>query len=53
LRLRKKWGWPKGAVAEVLADRAFADYKLYTDPYLPSIYDKTAIPAARLARFGC
>lgn len=49
----KDTGWPKDAVAEVLADPAFDDYKLYADPILPSIYDKTAIPPARLARFGC
>jgi hypothetical protein len=31
----------------------FADYKLVADPYTLSIYDKTAIPAERAARFGC
>jgi hypothetical protein len=49
----KLTGYPKDAVAEVLADTGFDDYKLYADPILPSIYDKVAIPPARMARFGC
>jgi hypothetical protein len=49
----KLTGWPNDAVAEVLADPAFDNYKLYADPILPSIYDKVAIPPARMARFGC
>lgn len=46
-------GWPKDAVAMVLNDPSFDNYQLYADPYLPSTYDKTAIPADRLAKFGC
>lgn len=49
----KTTGWPKDAVATMLADPNFDDYQLYADPYLPSIYDRTAIPVSRLARFGC
>jgi hypothetical protein len=51
--IAKLTGYPNDAVAEVLADPAFDDYKLYADPILPSIYDKVAIPPARMARFGC
>ena len=49
----KMTGWPKDAVATILADPNFNSYQLYADPYLPSIYDKVAIPVSRLARFGC
>jgi hypothetical protein len=49
----KMTGWPKDAVATVLADPNFDTYQLYADPYLPSIYDKMAIPVNRLAKFGC
>ena len=46
-------GWPRDAVATVLADPSFDNYQLYADPFLPSIYDIMAIPVRRLARFGC
>jgi hypothetical protein len=46
-------GWPKDAVATILNQPSFADYQLYADPYLSSIYDKTGIPPNRLAKFGC
>jgi hypothetical protein len=49
----KTSNWPRDAVATVLADPNFNGYQMYADPYLPSIYDKTAIPEYRLARFGC
>jgi hypothetical protein len=45
--------WPNDAVAMVLNDPSFDKYQLYADPYLPSIYDKAAIPPNRLAKFGC
>ncbi|MGH6834365.1 MAG: hypothetical protein ACREC9_02225 [Methylocella sp.] len=51
--ISKMTGWPKDAVAAVLADPSFDNYRLYADPYLPSIYDRTDIPPSRLARFGC
>jgi hypothetical protein len=51
--ISKMTGWPKDAVATVLADSSFDNYQLYADPYLPSIYDKMTIPVSRLARFGC
>ncbi|MGH6868237.1 MAG: hypothetical protein ACREDA_05060 [Methylocella sp.] len=51
--IAKMTGWPKDAVAAVLADPSFDNYQLYADPYLPSIYDRTDIPPSRLARFGC
>jgi hypothetical protein len=49
----KTSGWPKDAVATILADSNFDGYQLYADAYLPSVYDKTAIPVDRLAKFGC
>jgi hypothetical protein len=49
----KMTGWPKDAIASVLSDPRFNGYQLYADPYLPSVYDKTAIPADRIVRFGC
>jgi hypothetical protein len=51
--IAEETGYPNDAVAEVLADPAFDDYKLYADPTFPFIYDKVAIPPARMARFGC
>jgi hypothetical protein len=53
IALQKMNGWPKDAVATILADPAYADYKLVNDPYTMSVYDKTAIPADRAAKFGC
>ena len=51
--ISKMTGWPKDAIATVLSDSSFEGYQLYADPYLPSVYDRTAIPADRMARFGC
>jgi hypothetical protein len=51
--ISKMTGWPKDAVATILADPNFNNYQLYADPYLLSIYDRVAIPVSRLAKFGC
>lgn len=53
IMLEKSHLWPADAVAALLADPAFNDYKLVADPYTMSIYDKTPIPADRAVRFGC
>lgn len=53
IMLEKSHLWPADAVAALLADPAFNDYKLVADPYTMSIYDKTPIPADRAATFGC
>ena len=53
LYLAKPVRWPEDAVALVLADSAYNDYKLYQDPYSLSKYDVTPIPPARQAQFGC
>lgn len=51
--ISKMTGWPEDALAIVLSDPNFNAYQLYADPYLASVYDKTAIPVDRVARFGC
>nr|WP_294551767.1 hypothetical protein [uncultured Rhodopila sp.] len=45
--------WPGDAVAEILKNPAFADYKIVTDPYTLSKFDKTSVPDDRAAHFGC
>jgi hypothetical protein len=49
----KMSGWPHDAVAMVLNEPSLGSYTIYADPYLPSNYDKEAIPPTRLANFGC
>jgi hypothetical protein len=51
--LEKSHLWPADAVAVIMADQRYADYKLIADPYTMSKFDKTGIPADRAPRFGC
>jgi hypothetical protein len=53
LYLAKTTRWPEDAVALILADPAYDDYRLYQDPYSLSKYDVTPIPPDRQAQFGC
>lgn len=51
--LDKSPGWPDDALAAVLADPLFDEYRIVAAPYSMSRYDKTPIPPDRAARFGC
>ncbi len=51
--LDKRHYWPGDAVARIVADQIYADYKLVADPYSLSKFDKAAIPQGRKPRFGC
>jgi hypothetical protein len=53
IMLEKSHLWPADAVATILADPAYAGYRLIADPYTLSKFDNTPIPADRAARFGC
>jgi hypothetical protein len=53
IMLEKSHLWPGDAVATILADPAYAGYKLIADPYTLSKFDNTPIPADRAPRFGC
>jgi hypothetical protein len=53
LYLAKTTRWPEDAVALILGDPAYNDYRLYQDPYSMSKYDVTPIPPDRQAQFGC
>jgi hypothetical protein len=53
IMLEKSHLWPADAVATIMANPLYADYKLIADPYTLSKFDKTAIPADRAPRFGC
>ncbi len=53
IMLDKSHLWPADAVATILADRAYNQYKLIADPYTLSKFDKTPIPTDRAPRFGC
>ncbi|MDR3533056.1 MAG: hypothetical protein P4L90_21165 [Rhodopila sp.] len=53
IMLEKSHLWPADAVAAIMANPAYAEYKLIADPYTLSKYDKTPIPADRAPRFGC
>jgi hypothetical protein len=46
-------GWPRDAVADILADPSFDGYKLIRDPDTISVYDKTPIPQERAVGLGC
>ena len=51
--LAKSRLWPGDAVETIIANPAYADYKLVEDPSTLSKFDKTVIPADRMAHFGC
>ena len=51
--LEKSHLWPADAVATILADPAYDQYKLVADPYTLSKFDKTPVPIDRTSRFGC
>jgi hypothetical protein len=51
--MEKMNGWPDDPVATVLADPALSQYHLAQDPWTMSKYDRTPIPADRVATFGC
>jgi hypothetical protein len=51
--LAKNHLWPGDAVATIIANPAYADYKLVEDKSTLSKFDKTLIPADRAAHFGC
>jgi hypothetical protein len=53
IMLEKSHLWPADAVATILADRTYDHYKLISDPYTLSKFDKTPIPADRAPLFGC
>ncbi|HEY0185513.1 MAG TPA: hypothetical protein VGC09_22145 [Rhodopila sp.] len=53
IMLEKSHLWPGDAVATLMADPAYDQYKLIADPYTLSKFDKTPIPAERAPRFGC
>lgn len=53
IMLEKSHLWPGDAVATILADPAYAGYKLIADPYTLSKYDLTPISPDRAPRFGC
>jgi hypothetical protein len=53
IMLEKSHLWPGDAVATLLADPTYNDYKLVADPYTLSKYDKTPIQPDRAPRFGC
>jgi hypothetical protein len=51
--VEKAHAWPADAVAAILANPAYNDYKIIADPYTMSRYDKVPIPADRQPHFGC
>ncbi|HEX2940691.1 MAG TPA: hypothetical protein VHO91_06560, partial [Rhodopila sp.] len=51
--LEKDHAWPYDPVAAVLADPDLDGYKIVADPYTLSQFDRTPIPADRVAHFGC
>ncbi|MEA2740709.1 MAG: hypothetical protein QOH05_4016 [Acetobacteraceae bacterium] len=53
IMLEKSHLWPADAVATLLADPAYAGYRLIADPYSLSKFDKTPIPTDRAPHFGC
>jgi hypothetical protein len=53
LYLAKPTRWPEDAVALILADPAYNDFKLHQDPYSMAKYDVAPIPPDRQAQFGC
>jgi hypothetical protein len=53
IMLEKVHIWPGDAVATIMADAKYDDYKLIADPYTLSTFDKLAIPDGRAPHFGC